>query len=87
MVSEGRAEVEFEDVKLQSILQEMINTRQEITFESVNVDGTPRINISQAVPAADDGMLVYFLQAGVPGIKKQIEITGISGSDKVTFKG
>ena len=86
-VRDGRAQVEFEDARLQGLLQEMVNTRQEITFKSQNVDGTPRVNVSQAVPAEDDGMLVYFLQSGVPGIKKPIEIIGISGSDKVTFNG
>ena len=85
-LKDDKAEVEFEDSKVQGILQEMLNTRQAITFESQNVDGTPRVNVSQAVPAEDDGMLVYFLQSGVPGIQKPIEITGITGSEKVTFR-
>ena len=85
-VVQGRAKVEFADDQTRAILEEQVNQYQTIVFKSINSDGTPRENTSNAVPACDDGMLVYFLKSGVPGIRGRIQIVDVQGSDRVAFR-
>lgn len=84
-VNKGKAIVEFPDEKLRTIIEEGCNTEQELVFTYTDPDGRVIENTSHAVPAHDDGMLIYYLQKVIRGVKK-IEITDVQGSDKVSFR-
>lgn len=86
-VHDGQADVIFPEAKIKILLENYLNGVQDITFRNTGLDGSPRDTTTNAIPAADDGLLVYVLNSGVPGLKKKITITGVEGSDKVSFMG
>lgn len=84
-INESKAKVDFPDEKVRKIIEEGCNTEQELVFTCTDPDGRLTENASHAVPAHDDGMLIYYLQKVIKDVKK-IEITGVRGSDKVSFR-
>jgi hypothetical protein len=83
----GNASVDFPDKETASVLEDRLNSVQNITFKGIDMEGSERMTVVSTVPCYDDGNLVNFLNQGVPGIKGKIIITGIEGSEKVTFTG
>jgi len=83
----GNASVDFADEKAASVLADRLNSVQNISFKGIDMEGAERVTVVNAVPCHDDGNLVNFLNQGVPGIKGKIIITGIEGSEKVSFSG
>ncbi|MFH1707742.1 MAG: hypothetical protein ABIF71_07480 [Planctomycetota bacterium] len=84
-VKEGRAAVEYPNPELRKQLAEAINTAQDVTFRVQGAPTGPSFSATRVVPASDDGTLVCFLMAGVPGIRKKIKILEVTGSDKVSL--
>ena len=84
-VTDGRAAVEHPNVELRKLLAEALNTTQDIDFRVPGAPTGPSFSATRVVPASDDGTLVCFLMAGVPGIRKKIKILEVTGIDKVSL--
>ena len=84
-VADCKAAVEHPNAELGLKLAEALNTMQDITFRVPGAPAGPSFSATRAVPASDDGMLVCFLMAGVPGLGKKIRILEVTGSDKVSL--